>query len=169
MRKKNILIAKKNLTGPVRNHISITKNISNGAGFTLIELMVTITIIAVITAAGIVSFSSLVPRRLEAEARKIVSDLCWARDLAVARHQNYVVDFDTTNERYIIYRGSINPVNEVKRQNLEVDLASVTPAPAQLQFNFPSGTTQSKQINLSYQGGTQGVIIFGETGYVKIQ
>ena len=137
--------------------------------FTLIELIVTVTIIAVIAAAGIVSFSTLVPRRLEAEARKIVSDLCWARDLAVARHQNYVVDFDTTNERYIIYRGSINPVNEVKRQNLEVDLASVTPAPAQLQFNFPSGTTQSKQINLSYQGGTKGVIIFGETGYVRMQ
>jgi len=142
--------------------------------FTLIELIVTVTIIAVITAAGIASFSTLVPRRLEAEARKIVSDLCWAREMAVARHQNYIVDFDTTNERYIIYRGSINPNNQVKYQNLEVDLISVTdffgtPVSTQITFSFPRGTAQDRLINLSYQGQSRAVIVFRETGYVRMQ
>lgn len=136
---------------------------------TLIELVIVVTIIAILTATGLVSFSIIAPRQLEAEARKIVSDLCWARQMAVATHQDYIVVFDTTNDRYIIYRDSITPANEIKRQSLEVDLVSVTPAPTQLQFNFPSGTTQSKQINLNHQGKPGQIIVFGQTGYVKIQ
>lgn len=138
-------------------------------GFTLIELVVVVAIVAIISIAGLVSFSILIPGRLEAEVRKAVSDLYWAREMAVAGHHNYIVVFEPVNERYIIYRDSITPANEIKRQNLEVDLVSVTPAPTQLQFNFPSGTTQSKQINLSYKGKPGQIIVFGQTGYVKIQ
>ena len=138
-------------------------------GFTLIELVIVVAIIAVISAGALISLSTIGPKRLEAEARKIVSDLCWARQMAVAIHQNYIVDFEPVNERYIIYRGSVDPANEIKRQNLEVDLVSVVPLPAQLQFNFPRGTSQSKQINLSYQGRTKQVLVFGETGYVRLQ
>jgi Tfp pilus assembly protein FimT len=137
--------------------------------FTTVEIVIVITIIAIISVLAVVSFSTISPKRLEAEARKIISDLCWVREMAVAGHQNYFVVFDTLNEQYEIYRGSINPNNQVKFENLEVDLVSVTPAPAQLQFSFPLGTTQSKQINLSYQGRAQQVRVFGETGYVRME
>jgi len=138
-------------------------------GFTVVELLVVIVIIATVSVMAVVSFSTISPKRLEAAARKIVSDLLWAREMAVARHENYIVDFDTTIERYIIYRNSINPDNQVKYEDLDVDLESVNPTPPRLQFNFPSGSTQSKQINLSYRGITQQIRVFGETGYVRME
>lgn len=139
------------------------------SGFSLIELMVVIAIIAVMAGASIVSFSSLTGSRLDADARKMVADLCWARQMAVATHQDYIVDFDLVNSRYIIYRGSIAVANEVKAQNLTATLTSVLPVPAQITFLFPTGTAQTKQVNLDYQGKTKQIVAFANTGYVKIQ
>lgn len=138
-------------------------------GFTLIELVIVVAIVAIITVAGLISFSIFIPRRLEAEARKIISDLCWARELAVASHRNYIVVFEPDNERYIIYRDSVAGGNEIKRQSLEVDLVSLVPSTNQITFYFPKGDTRSKEINLSYQGNPKRIIVFGETGYVRMQ
>lgn len=136
-------------------------------GLTLVELMVAVAVIVLIAVVSIVSFSILTPRRLEAEARKIVSDLCWARQMAVAKHQNYIVDFEAVNERYFIYETSIAPGNLIKRQDLEVDLFSVDSNP--VVFNSPGGTTQDNRFELRYRGGQRGIIVFGETGYVRIE
>ncbi len=109
-------------------------------GITIIELIVVIAIIAVLAGASMLSFTSLIGARLDADARKIMSDLCWVRQMSVATHQNYIVDFDPVNERYTIYRGSIAFNNQVKLQNLTADLVSVVPGPAQITFSFPQGT-----------------------------
>ena len=136
---------------------------------TLIELMVVIAIIGVLAAASLLSFTTLAGERLEADTRKVAADLCWARHMAVATHQNYIVDFDIVNERYVIYRGSIAVNNQLKSQNLIVDLVSVIPGPAQITFSFPQGTASTQQINLGFQGKAKQVNVFGNTGYVKIQ
>lgn len=146
-----------------------TKRIIDLKGFSLIELMVVIAIIAVMAGASIVSFSSLTGSRLEADARKMVADLCWARQMAVATHQDYIVDFDLVNTKYTIYRGSIAVANEVKEQNLTATITSVLPVPTQITFSFPSGVAQTKQVNLNYQGKTKQIVTFANTGYVKIQ
>ncbi len=138
-------------------------------GTTLIELVVVTAIIAVISAFAIVSFSLLGSRQLDADARRIVSDLGWARELSSARHENYIIDFDLVNERYIIYRNSVGLGNEIKRQKLSVDLVSVTPLPLQIQFSYPKGTGQAKDIILNYQGKTKQISVFAQTGYAKIQ
>ena len=141
----------------------------NPLGITFIELIVVVMIIGIVTAASLVSFAILTPKKLEADARRIVDDLCWAREMAVTKHANYIVDFDIINERYDIYEGSITSNNLLKRQVLEVDLVSITPVPARLTFAYPLGTSQSKQINLNYQGKSRQVTVLEETGYVKMQ
>lgn len=141
------------------------------SGITLIELITVIAIIASLATAGFISFTSSIGDRLDADARKLVSDLCWARQVAVSTHQNYIVDFDVVNERYTIYRGSIAVTNQIKTQNLVVDLVSVAPVPAQITFSFPQGIPApqiTKDITLSYQGRTKQVRVFGNTGYVRI-
>ena len=135
----------------------------------MVEMATVVMIIAILTAMAMVSYSSITPKRLEADTRGIVSSLCWAREMAVSKHNNYIVDFDTTNGFYSIYEGSISPANLMKRQRLEVSITSVTPAPARVQFNYPFGTAQDKQINLSYRGGSKTITVFGNTGYVKMQ
>lgn len=157
----------------------------NTKSFSLIELIVVLAIIAVVSAMGVTSFSNLTGNRLTTDARKIVNDLGWARQLSVAGHQNYVntgrqnyiVDFDTINETYSVYWASVAAANLVKTQTLNtgVDLVSVTDflgiplVPARLTFSFPSGTTQNAYINLSSQGKTKTISVFGNTGYVKVQ
>lgn len=138
-------------------------------GFSIVEMAVVIMVIAMLTALGMISFSSVIPKRLEAEARKIVSDLCYAREMAVSKHNNYIVDFDITNEFYTVYEGSINPNNLIERQKLEIDLVSVTPLPNRIQFNYPFGIAEDKQIDLNYRGKTKRITVFGNTGYVKMQ
>jgi prepilin-type N-terminal cleavage/methylation domain-containing protein len=144
-------------------------------GFTLIEFIVVIAIIAVLSAVGIVSFSSLTGDKLTSDARKLVNDLCWARQMAVARNQNYIIDFNTTSERYSIYNTSISPANQLKIQILSpgIDLVSVTPA-APVVFNTfsfpkPASIATNSNITLSAQGKTATVQVFNTTGYVKIQ
>ena len=72
-------------------------------GFTLIELMVVIAIIATLSALSMVSFSSLTGNRLTLDARAIAADLCWMRQMAVAKHRNQIVVFDTSSESYTLY------------------------------------------------------------------
>jgi prepilin-type N-terminal cleavage/methylation domain-containing protein len=138
-------------------------------GFTLIEMTVVVAIVAVVATGGMVSFSALGSLRLETEALKLVTDLSWARQMAVARHRDIVVDFNLAQEVYTIYHDSITAGNEEKHQALTVDIASVTPAPERVTFYFPQGTSESKQIQLSHRGKTRQVTIFASTGHVKFQ
>lgn len=135
-------------------------------GFTLVELIAVIAIVAAVSGLALASFSTLSGDRLTADARKIASDLCWARQLAVTTHQNYVVDFSAAN--YSIYRGSVAPNNQIKNQNLYTGV-TLSAAPAQLTFSFPQGTTQNGSIALSSQGKIRTVVTFANTGYVNIQ
>lgn len=139
-------------------------------GMTLAELMTVIAIITLISIAGSFSFSSLIGDKFESDCRKIISDLCWARQMAVSTHQDYIADFDAANKQYSIYRGSVALNNRLKLQGLTLDSISFLPAfPAQVRFNFPQGISLDKQIILNYQGKTKVIIIFGDTGYVRIQ
>lgn len=150
-------------------------------GFTLIELIVVIAIMTVIAGISLSSSSKLAGDRITGDARKLVSDLCWIRQMAasgkrycvnclpLAVRQNYIVTFDTVGESYRIYQGSINPNNLIKTQNLSpgVDLASVSLG--QLTFSFPQGTTQDNTITLTSSGKTRQINVIGNTGYANIQ
>lgn len=172
---------KRSLSGftPFETIVQLLRRKMFQAGFSLIELIVVIAIIAIISGLGLSSFSTLSGDKLEGDARKIVNNLSWLRQMAVAgtqyipagSRQNYIAAFDTVNETYTIYQGSINPNNLIKSQNLSpgVNLVSVLPLPAQLTFSFPQGTAQDKTITLNSQGKTRTVSVFGNTGYVRIQ
>jgi prepilin-type N-terminal cleavage/methylation domain-containing protein len=150
--------------------------ISRAKGFTLIELIAVIAIVAVVSGLSLASFSTLTGDRLTADARKIASGLCWARQLAAAKHRNHIVVFDTAAESYVVYddlNGNALPEanEEIKKQILTtgINLVSATPLPAQITFGSPSGTTQTKTITLNSQGKTKTVVTFANTGYVKLQ
>lgn len=148
-------------------------------GFTLIELIVVVAIIAVVSAVSVTSFSTLTGDRLEADARKMVNDLCWIRQRAVATHRRHRVIFDLANERYRLFEDQdgdflfADPAEEIKRQNLGVGINLAAPTPAQLTFSFPQGTLLEAgpdwTITLNSQGRTRQARVFRNTGYVKIE
>lgn len=146
---------------------------SNGQrrAFTLVELVITVAIIAVVSGASLISFYAYFGRRVDAEARKLAADLAWARQMCVARHQDYRVVFDAANNSYDIFEAA----SVRRRQRLALDITGVTDPsaapllPAELTFYWPAGNTQDARIGLSHNNRIRNVTVFGQTGYVKVQ
>jgi len=134
-------------------------------GFTLMEIIVVVAIISILTGYTAISFSLISPRKIEAETRKLVSDLCWVRDMAVARHQDFRIDFDRVNRAYNISQDG----NLISSKTLDVGMIFIDPTPTNIYFYSPKGTTESKQITLSYGGKSRQITVFSETGYIKWQ
>ncbi len=119
---------------------------------TLIEVLVGLAIMGIVSATTfLLSFSTVEKKKLEAAVKIVQADLEWARQMAITKHEDYYVDFDTANKRYTVYRQSITAANEAKRRNLGVTLVGMdyisdydpltwSPiTPAQLRFNAPLG------------------------------
>jgi type IV fimbrial biogenesis protein FimT len=61
-------------------------------GFTLVELMVVVAVVAILASAALPSFSDLLSRqRVSVEANRLLGDLQYARAEAVTRHHEVVV------------------------------------------------------------------------------
>ncbi len=69
--------------------------------------MVTVAIIGIAVGIAVPSYLSFVPHlRLNGAARDLMSDLRYARSLAVGQNQKYKMVFDAANETYKIQRTS---------------------------------------------------------------
>jgi prepilin-type N-terminal cleavage/methylation domain-containing protein len=82
-------------------------------GFTLIEVLLTIAILAIVAAAIIPQLSSDLPERLDAAAQVVVADLEYARSLAVANNSTYGVTFDCDQELYYLQHSGANNLLDV--------------------------------------------------------
>jgi len=71
-------------------------------GFTLIEIIVTIVILAVAALVAIPVFSTGADMQVRSAANKIAADLDYAKGLAVTHQENYTVVFDPSTESYQI-------------------------------------------------------------------
>ena len=80
-------------------------------GFTLVELIIVIALLAIITAIGGVTFHSYtMNRNLKSAAREIVSDFFVYRARAVSEGKTYRIAFDIDGNSYTIQPGSSTPV-----------------------------------------------------------
>jgi len=147
--------------------------VNQKSGFTIMELMVVIGIIAVLAAIAVPSFIGWLPaRRLEAAAIDVNTAIRVARLSAVKKNTSAILQFDVNDEGYVITAAG----RSVKRGTMPagVDLKDVllsnqsTPAPGGLIMfdsrGFPappvdivvqntSGATRTIQVNLT--GGSR--------------
>ena len=139
-------------------------------GFTLVEMLVVIAIAAIILSAGVYYISALNPRRVEAEAIKLISELNRVRQAALGRHQNYTVTFDTAGDSY---RVDSESGDERQNTTLAADLTSVTDFSGvpvnQEVFYYPKGTAQDRIINLTCGGISRRIRLFSQTGYARTE
>lgn len=77
------------------------------AGFSLIELLMVVTIMGIFAAMAIPSAAPSLHDQLEGAAQTLAGDIAYARNLAVANGSTYALSFDIPNNQYILtYTGT---------------------------------------------------------------
>ncbi|MCF7907601.1 MAG: prepilin-type N-terminal cleavage/methylation domain-containing protein [Candidatus Omnitrophica bacterium] len=163
------------------------------SGFSLVEIVVVVAIIALVSVTVGVSLSTLAPRELENEVQKLTGDLAWAKSMSISTHFHYKVDFDINSDNaitfadnvtYIIYTIdpddlTVPPVETVvKRRILSVDRITLIPGLGgpvtllNLSFMTPQGnlnTTISDPVTIQLQKGSAvaNVTIRNLTGHIS--
>lgn len=116
-------------------------------GFTLIELVLTITILGIIAAVSIPTLVNLGSNNAEVAARKLVSDLSYARRLAQSRNSIYGVSFDAAAETYTLYL--YDPVADTKTTATD----PLTASPMVVDLKTMSGLQVADIQNPNFKGG----------------
>lgn len=137
-------------------------------GFTLTELIIVAIIVTLIAGYLILGFNFISPKELDKEKEKLVGDLLWIRELANCGVNNYIISFDTVNNRYSLYRNSVNPNNLIAPPySLKVNLIS---APPQITFGThgkPQGINTAQTIQLRKGSHTETITIYPNTGAIE--
>jgi len=144
---------------------------------TLVELLIGLAITVVIMSITVVSFNSMEGRKLDTQARNMVGDLIWAREVAASRHNDCTVVFNTANNWYAFYNGAVSTANLVKNQSLSrgvkldsVKEGSTSLSPSQIHFHFPKGDcSNAAVITLNQTNRLRRINISEETGYIKME
>lgn len=76
------------------------------AGFTIIELIMVIVIISILAVLALPRFDSFYEIKLNGAVKKIISDIRYAQQMAISRHEDYRVSF--TGNTYDVRRVSDN-------------------------------------------------------------
>ncbi|GAB4140151.1 MAG: hypothetical protein Tsb009_09360 [Planctomycetaceae bacterium] len=80
------------------------------AGFTLFELLIVISLLAILAAVAVPTFRAAETQSLESTARSIAADLRLARELSIQHNTNYTVTFNTAINAYeITHTGTGTP------------------------------------------------------------
>lgn len=145
-------------------------------GFSLMELIIVMAIMGVLSGSALVSFVSQLPHhRLNGATRGLVSDLRWARQLALAERQPVSVVFDLEKERYQIERSSkpglpvgwVRDLQDRRSGFGEIDLVNSTGGPV-ISFQPNGITTNWTTITLRNSRNEQRQMTVILTGRVKI-
>jgi prepilin-type N-terminal cleavage/methylation domain-containing protein len=141
--------------------------------FTLIETIVVMGIVAIASALTAVSFYRVTAKKLEGDARKVVSDLNWIKQRAMSSHITHAISFDDTNNTYSLYispngtTGDFTEANLLKKVELDVILNLTE---ANLWFYSPKGDAWGfENVTLEKRGKTKTIRVFRRTGHIKME
>ena len=138
------------------------KTINPKSGFTLYELVVAMTIIAIVSAISIFNYMSWIPGiRLNGAARQVMSDLVTARMTSVKENVSVVV-MHLNNHSYSVTVGSGTPSIKALQPNYPGTTLNFT------SVLFSSrGTTSPRTLTLQNSSGSKTITV-AITGRVKI-
>lgn len=132
------------------------------AGFSLIETLVVLSIMALVSATVLAAKPRTTAARVNAEARAIVASLQLARSRARARNAEIVVGVDTQNGRF----GGVDAMRQLP-EGMQVSLTiAATERHASvggIRF-YPDGRSSGGEILLTYRGRRERIVVNWFTG-----
>jgi prepilin-type N-terminal cleavage/methylation domain-containing protein len=151
-------------------------------GFTLIELIAVVVIIAIAAMLAIPMFSSAASTQVRVAADMIAADIEYAKSMAISRQETYTVIFDESAESYSIededgvishpvthgdYVVNFKTDSRVDKVNI-VDADFGSSEPEQVSFTYLGSPDNGGSITLSVGTRTVTITVETMTGYVSI-
>jgi len=152
----------------------------NCRGFTLIELIITLTIIVIVASIAVVSFQRLaVNSSIKTAARDVASDFALHKERAVAENRMYKISLDVANGTYDIQQcgatgsscgGGYNSVQVKNLTRYASDITFDSGATTVTDFFFQTrGTVTNGTIVLRNGRNSTGTITINITGRTNVQ
>jgi prepilin-type N-terminal cleavage/methylation domain-containing protein len=164
-------------------------------GFTLVEILVVVVILAIAAAMAVPMFSGAAGFQTQSAANMIAADLEYAKSMAISHQQQYGVVFDPDADSYQVVDCNGNVIQHPVKAGFQyavnfhgdsrlnsVDLASAnfvgtdSVTTAQVKFNYLGSpyNGNDKDLNsgsITVQGGgtTMTITVEPVTGYIRIQ
>ncbi len=113
-------------------------------GFTLIDIIMVISIIGIVALLSIPQFDVFYEMKLQSAAKKLISDIRYTQTVAITTKQDYAIDFDVVQNVYRAYRVSDNSTL----------LDPFTHAPLEIDFKTHSQYRGVDIQNVDIGGGT---------------
>lgn len=161
-------------------------------GFTLIELVIVITLLGVLAWISYPGLASLGEIRLDAASRRVASDLRYAQNRAIGSRETHGVRFEVGAGRYIVYAGNsgaalINPgdrgktltvtfaaLTETRGVTIDAAAFGATPAVIYDSYGVPRDSTGTElsalgRVVLAFQTLRDTIEVAPQTGAVTIR
>ncbi|KQT23597.1 MULTISPECIES: GspH/FimT family pseudopilin [unclassified Bradyrhizobium] len=137
------------------------------AGFSLIETLVVLSIMALVSAAVLVARPRTAAARVSAEARAIAANLQLVRSRARAGNDEIIVSVDTRNRRIGVAR-AMRQLPTGMEVSLTVATSERHGAVGGVRF-YPDGRSSGGEIVLTYHGRSERIVVNWFTGTARIE
>ncbi len=155
---------------------------STDSGFSLIEILIVVMIIAIAAAMAIPMMSSAGGIQVRSAANMVAADLEYAKSMAISRSQNFSVVFDKSEESYSVEDQDNSVIaHPVKkgfdyvidfRSDSRLDKVDITDVDFNLEeaveFDYLGSPVNGGVITLQADGTTVTIIVEAVTGFISI-
>lgn len=166
---------------PDNANVYVSKRKSRG--FTTIEILIVVVIIAIAAFTAIPMMSSAASMQIKSASNMIIADLEYAKSIAISRSQNYSVVFDTIAESYEIHdqSGTVIPhpikkgfdyiidfQNDSRLNKVNINSVDFN-GTSSVQFDSLGSPDNGGTISIQAGGNTITITVEPVTGYVRVE